>query len=81
MGRIDMKTKGNRPAWPDCSEVMVKAHEQNEEGDWGVRWLCGCKPSLQIVTALEEIKETWQSAGTGYIDWPEPDQTYGAAKQ
>ena len=31
------------PICPDCRAVMVKAEEQNEEGDWGVRWLCECK--------------------------------------
>ena len=31
------------PACPDCGEEMVKAKVQNEEGDWGYAWLCGCE--------------------------------------
>lgn len=49
-----MRLKNNRPICPDCGGVMVKAHEQNEEGDWSVRWLCGCKPNLQTIMALEK---------------------------
>ena len=32
---------------PDCKEQMVKAKEENQEGDWGVRWLCGCKVKVE----------------------------------
>ena len=31
------------PFCPNCHASMVKAEEQNKEGDWGVRWLCECK--------------------------------------
>ena len=37
------------PHCPYCREEMVRAHEQNEEGEWCIRWLCGCKPDLEVV--------------------------------
>jgi hypothetical protein len=40
-------TKDTRPICPDCNEIMVKAIEQNEEGDWAYRWLCGCKITVR----------------------------------
>ena len=42
-------TKDNRPICPDCNEVMVKALEQNDEGDWAYRWLCSCKAIIKMV--------------------------------
>jgi len=64
-------TKDNRPICPDCNEVMVKAVEQNEEGDWAYRWLCSCKMVIRtafcphceteqdcrVVSVSEEIEE------------------------
>ena len=38
----------SKPICPDCNEVMVKALEQNEEGDWAYRWLCGCKVKTKL---------------------------------
>ena len=41
---IHITIDSNRRMWcPDCFEIMIKAYEQNEEGDWGVRWLCECE--------------------------------------
>ena len=41
------------PVCPICGEVMVRAHEQNEEGDWGVRWLCSCLPDPEMVKEVQ----------------------------
>ena len=43
------QTGNNRPNCPDCGAIMVKAHEQNEKGDWGVRWLCECESDRYII--------------------------------
>lgn len=44
-----------RPVCPDCEEVMVKAYEQDEEGRWGVRWLCGCEVPEGIYAEIERM--------------------------
>lgn len=35
------------PICPECKETMVKAKEENSEGDWDVRWLCGCTVNVE----------------------------------
>lgn len=37
------------------------------------------KDVREALAALEKEESTWESSGRGYIDYPEPDQTYGAA--
>ena len=31
---------------PYCNEELVRTHIQNEEGDWYMGWLCGCKSEM-----------------------------------
>jgi len=54
--RLDrlLETKAE-PICPDCGETMVKAYEQNEDGEWGVRWLCGCRPSPEKIAQLTTV--------------------------
>jgi len=40
----------SKPICPDCNEEMVKAKEENQEREWGVRWLCGCKINVERKT-------------------------------
>ena len=49
----------SKPICPDCHEAMVKALEQNEEGDWAYRWLCGCKAKVKqsFCPECEEIRD------------------------
>mgnify|MGYP001072947732 CR=1 FL=1 len=42
--QLDEEEKQPSISCPYCNEVMVRTHYQNEEGDWFVCWLCGCKP-------------------------------------
>jgi len=44
-----------RPICPLCEEEMVRCHYQNEEGDWFVCWLCGCKPEAEAIAAVETM--------------------------
>ena len=48
------------PVCPDCHSTMVKANEENEEGDWCVKWLCDCEPSDEIMEKINKMKkEKW----------------------
>ena len=38
---------------PFCRTAMVRCYEQNEEGDWGIRWLCECEPDPNILRGIE----------------------------
>lgn len=44
----------DRPICPDCNEEMVKSYEEDEEGGWGVRWLCGCEVPEHVVSAIKD---------------------------
>lgn len=37
----------DQPVCPDCKEVLVKSKIENEEGDWLIAWLCGCKVNVE----------------------------------
>lgn len=50
------------PVCPYCHQAMVRAHEQNEEGDWAVRWVCACKPDPRTVEVAERRLETMRAA-------------------
>jgi len=32
-----------RPTCPYCGQVMVRAHIEDDKGDWCVVWLCECQ--------------------------------------
>jgi len=51
------------PVCPYCHQAMVRAHEQNEEGEWTVRWVCGCRVDPVIVQAMERRLATMRAAG------------------
>ena len=36
-----------------CEQEMVRVLEQNEEGDWGVRWLCNCEVDENTIRMIE----------------------------
>jgi hypothetical protein len=54
-------TEGDRPICPECDEAMVRCHRQNEEGDWGVCWLCGCEPDPEIVAKAEAVDHSLEA--------------------
>lgn len=45
----------NLPKCPYCKERMTRAYEENEEGDWSVRWLCDCEIPDEILAEIERM--------------------------
>ena len=48
--------RGNSFICPDCGAPIKKANVQNEEGDWSVHWLCGCKVDQSIIESAEKVR-------------------------
>jgi hypothetical protein len=57
-----------RPVCPDCEAEMVKAHVENEEGDWAVHWLCNCEPDPETIAAARAMRPTPLAPTTAYVE-------------
>ena len=77
MIELVMKLKGKEPYCYECQKyVPVVVAWWPASGHPLYTCLDCLKKALSLVAASEA---TWESLGQGIIDWPEPDQTHGAA--